>query len=156
DWFSQNYRSCGNWLDKSKARIAFYLQHAIPCQIITAEQPFAAAYDNGTQLGNALVEQSDAQLTVFLWWHNAIHRKTDYVLEIVDAAGDALAEISEPIYADVLDISRLKLADLPAGEYVLRLSVRDVETGAAQPGRLLADGRRFESDVALQSFSLGS
>lgn len=156
DWFSQHYRSCGNRVDNPKVTIAIYLQHAVPCQLITAEQPFAVAYDNGTQLGNVLVEQADAELTVFLWWQKAINKPYDYILQLFDAAGEVLAEVAAPITADPLDINQLELADLPAGDYSLSLTVRDRETGRAQPGRLLADGRRFESEVALQPFSLGS
>lgn len=156
DWFSQHYRSCGNWLEKPKASIAFYLQHAIPCQLITDEQPFAVTYDNGTLLGNVLVEQTDAALNVFLWWHNAIHRPTNYTLQLIDSAGEAQAEVAAPIYADPLDSSQFKLADLPQGDFALRLTVRDAETGNAQPGRLLMNGRRFESEVTLHTFSLGS
>ncbi len=156
DWFRQHYRSCGSWMEKPKAIIALYLQHAIPCQLIAAEQPFAAAYDNGTQLGNVLVEQTASELTVFLWWQKAINKPYDYILQLFDAAGEVQAEAAAPIIADPLDISQLELANLPAGDYSLSLTVRDRETGRAQPGRLLVDGRRFESQVALQPFSLGS
>lgn len=155
-WFSQHYRSCGIWLEKPKASIAFYLQHAIPCQLITAEQPLAAVFDNGAQLGNVLVKQTDAQMTVFLWWHNTINKPHDYSLRIYDAAGETLAEASAPISADPLDISQLEPANLPAGDFSLRLSLRDAETGAAVPGQLLADGQRFESEITLHTFSLGS
>ncbi|MCY4464028.1 MAG: glycosyltransferase family 39 protein [Chloroflexi bacterium] len=155
DWFSQHYRSCGNWLEKPKAIIAFYLQHAVPCQLITAEQPFAAAYDNGAQLGNFLVEQTDAALQVFLWWQDTINRRSSYTLELFDDAGEALALVHAPIADDPLDISLLDIANLPAGDFVLKLTVRDAETGQARPGRLLADGRRFESELALYTFSLG-
>ncbi|MYA92742.1 MAG: hypothetical protein F4Y30_04890 [Chloroflexi bacterium] len=154
DWFSQHYRSCGDWLEKPKANIAFYLQRAIPCQLITDDQPFAIAYDNGALLGNALVEQTATELTVFLWWHNASKRPGNYTLQLIDTAGEALAETSAPIAADPLDISRLELTDLPAGDYALRLTVQDAETGAAQPGQLLSAGRRFESEVTLYNFSL--
>ena len=155
DWFSQHYRSCGNWLDKPKASIAFYLQHAIPCQLITDQQPLAVTYDNGPQLGNVLVERNNAELAVFLWWHNITDSPTVYTLQLYDAAGEALAKDSAPISADPLDISRLELADQPADDFVLRLSLRDAETGAAMPGRLLADGSRFDSEITLQKFSLG-
>ena len=155
NWFSQHYRSCGNWLEKPKATIAFYLQHAVPCQLITAEQPLVAAYDDGTLLGNALVEQSASDLKVFLWWHNSIHGPQYYTLQLTDSAGDKLAQASAPIYADPLDIHQLEIAKLPDGDYALSLNVLDAETGAVLPGRLLADGQRFAGELTLYTFSLG-
>ncbi|MCY4464029.1 MAG: glycosyltransferase family 39 protein [Chloroflexi bacterium] len=156
DWFSQHYRSCGNWVEKPNAVISFYLKHEIPCQLITAAQPFALDYDNGTRLGNFLLEQRDEALTVYLWWRHAIDKQYSYSLQLFDGAGNKAAQVDSVISDDPLDSSHLDLAGLPAGDYVLKLIVYDFETLVGQAGAVLADGLRFERDFALHSFRLGA
>ncbi len=154
DWFSYHYRSCGSWVEKPNAVISFYLKQEIPCQLITAAQPFAVAYDNGTRLGNILVEQRDEALQVFLWWQGFIDKQYSYSLQLFDATGERHAQVDAVIADDPLDISPLDISGLPAGAYTLQLIVYDFETLESQAGETVADGRRFERDVVIDSFVL--
>ena len=156
DWFSQHYRSCGSWVEKPQAIISFYLKQEIPCQLITAAQPFAVDYENGMRLGNIIVERTDKTLSAFLWWQATIEAKTSYSLQLFDAAGERHAQVDAVIADDPLDISHLDLADLPAGDYVVKLIVYDFETLESQAGAVLADGLRFDRDLTLHSFTLGA
>lgn len=156
DWFSQHYRSCGNWLEKPNAVIGFYLKREIPCQLVTAAQPVVVDYDNGARLGNILFEQRDESLYVYLWWHRSINKQYSYSLQVFDSAGDKAAQVDSVIANDPLDISRLDLADRPAGDYVVKLIVYDFATLASQAGAVLADGLRFDRELTVHSFTLGT
>lgn len=156
DWFSQHFRSCGNWLEKPNAVIGFYLKHEIPCQLITAAEPVVVDYDNGARLGNILFEQRDESLYVYLWWHRSINKQYSYTLQVFDGAGKKVAQVDSVIANDPLDISRLDIADLPAGDYVVKLIVYDFATLASQAGAVLADGLRFDRELTLHSFTLGA
>lgn len=156
DWFSQVYRSCGNWLEKPRAVISFYLKPEIPCQLITAAQPVEIVYDNGTRLGNIRFAQKDEALRVYLWWRRSIDKQYSYSLQLFAGAGDKAAQVDSVIADDPLDISRFDLAGLPAGDYVLKLIVYDFDTLASQAGAVLADGRRFDRELALYAFTLGA
>lgn len=156
DWFSQHYRSCGNWVEKPSAVVSFFLKHEIPCGLIAAAQPVALVYDNGARLGNILFDQRDEALHVYLWWHRTIDKQYSYSLQVFDGAGKKAAQVDAVISDDPLDISRLDLADLPAGDYVVKLIVYDFATLASQAGVDLADGQRFDRELTLHSFTLGA
>ncbi|MCY4145605.1 MAG: glycosyltransferase family 39 protein [Chloroflexi bacterium] len=154
DWLSQHYRSCGNWVDKPNAVIGFYLKREIPCELVTAAQPVELVYDNGARLGNILFEQRDEALHVYLWWRRSIDKQYSYTLQVFDGAGNKAAQVDAVIADDPLDISRLDLAGLPADDYVVKLIVYDFATLASQAGVVLADGRRFDRELTLRSFTL--
>ena len=156
DWFSLHYRSCGSWVEKPNAVISFYLKQEIPCQLITAAQPFALDYDNGMRLGNILLEQRDEALDVYLWWRRPIDKQYSYTLQLFNGAGEKAAQVDSVISDDPLDISRLDISGLPTGAYTLKLIVYDFETLASQTGAVLADGLRFDRELTLHSFTLGA
>ncbi len=155
DWFSQHYRSCGNWVESPQALIAYYLKHEIPCQLITDSQPLAVQYDNGTRLGNAVIEETGNGLTVYLWWHETIDKRYSYTLQLFDAAGMKVAQVDAVIADAPIDISRFDLADLPPGDYQLKHIVYDFETLKSQAGLLLADERHFDRELVLHTLAIG-
>ena len=155
-WLSQHYRSCGNWVEKPQAIISFYLKHEFPCRLVMAAQALEVAYDNGTRLGNILLEQTDEALHVYLWWQRSIDKQYSYTVQLFDSAVKKVTQVDSVITADPLDISQLDLAGLPAGDYEVKLIVYDFESLASQAGVSLADGRRFERELALQSITLGA
>ena len=154
DFFSQQYRSCGVWVDESQAQIAYYLKREIPCRLITDAQPLSADYDHGARLGNAVYEQADDTLSVYLWWHATADKRYSYTLQLFEAAGAKVAQDDSVIAGAPIDISRLDLADLPPGDYQLKLIVYDFETLESQPGMVLADGRRFERKLSLGAITV--
>ena len=153
DWFSQHYRSCGDFVEQPQAAISLWLKPEIPCQLIASDSLLSARYDNGTRLGNAIVERLDDSLAAYLWWHEPGERKTSYSLQLFDAAGERQGQVDAVIVDDPIDISRMDIGGLAAGAYTLKLIVYDFETLESHAGDL-ADGSRFTREVVIHSFVL--
>ncbi len=154
DWFSQHYRSCGVWVDKPQAVIAYYLKHEIPCRLVADAQLLTVQYEHGTRLGNLEFAQADDALFVYLWWHATIDKRYSYTVQLFDAAGAKARQVDAVIADSPITISRLDLADLPPGDYQLKLIVYHFETLRSQPGMVLADERRFDRELPLGAVTI--
>lgn len=123
DWFLTQYRSCGVWLQKPKAIIEFYLQHDIPCALVSNDAPAAAVFNNDATLGNYLVEAQDDAVAVWLWWHDWSRGDAAYTLSLVNTAGESLAQVAAQIATGPIAVHRLDTMQEPIGDIEVRLRV---------------------------------
>lgn len=123
DWFLTQYRSCGVWLQKPKAIIEFYMQHDIPCALVSDDAPAAAIFNNDATLGNYLVEAQDDAVAVWLWWHDWSRGDAAYTLSLVNAAGESLAQVAAQIATGPIAVHRLDTLQEPIGDIEVRLRV---------------------------------
>ena len=154
DWLSQHYRSCGDWISKPQAVIAFYLKHDIPCSLVNDAQPIAVDYEGGARLGNVEIEERAETVNVYLWWHATIEKRYSYTLQLFDQSGQKWRQVDALIRSSPIDSSRIDLAGLPPGDYQLQLIVYDFKTLKSQGGVVVADGRRIERALLLDTITI--
>lgn len=154
DWFAQEYRHCHRFFETNDSVIDYYLKPSIPCEVVTGEEPFAVRYDNGTELGNMLVEEEPETITFFLWWRHSIGKDYAYSIQIFDEQGEKLRQIDHIISDEPIDVFAFDIASLPAADYVARLIVYDSETIERQPGMVLSNGHRIERMLDIARFSV--
>ena len=123
DWFLTQYRSCGVWLQKQKAIIEFYLQHDIPCALVSDDAPAAAIFNNDATLGNYLVEAQDDAVIIWLWWQDWSGGDAAYSLSLVNTAGVELAQVATQIASGPIAVHHLDTLHEPIGDIEVRLRV---------------------------------
>ncbi len=156
DWFSQNYRHCHRFLESNDSIIDYYLKPTIPCEVVTAAEPFKVRYDNGTELGNMLIEEEPETITFFLWWRHTIGKDYAFSIQIFDEQGAKLRQVDHIISDEPIDVFEFEIASLPAAEYVAKLIVYDSETIERQPGMVVSNGHRIERMLDIARFSVES
>ena len=119
------------------------------------DEPLAILYDNGSALDNVLVERSQDELSVYFWWREIIEGDYSFSLQIFDEQSNRVAGSDAVIRDAPLDLRRLDISALPAGDYTLHLIVYHFETGASVPGRVAGNHEPFERAVQLARFSVG-
>ncbi|MCY3781558.1 MAG: hypothetical protein OXG78_14690 [Chloroflexi bacterium] len=153
-WFTHQFNFCKRYVEKPESIIDFYLKSPIPCALVTDVQPVAIRYDNGTELGNLAYELNSDSLTVYLRWSHAVDRVYSFTLQVFGERENKVGQIDRVISGDPIDIANLDLADLSAGEYVVKLIVYDRESKASQPGLLLSSQQPFERAVNVLQFHI--
>jgi len=154
-WFLDHFKPCKRFIDKADVVIEFYLKRSLPCGLAFADEPLAIFYDNGSALDNVLVERSQDELSVYFWWREIVDGEYSFSLQIFDEQSNRVAGSDAVIRDAPLDLRRLSISALPAGDYSLHLIVYHYETGASVPGRVAGNHEPFERAVQLARFSVG-
>ena len=47
EWFTQQYKFCKRYVEKTKSVIDYYVKSPIPCDLVTDEQPVNILYSSG-------------------------------------------------------------------------------------------------------------
>lgn len=154
DWFAQNYQHCHRFLETDDSIIDYYLKPHIPCELVTADQPFKVRYDNGTELGNLLIEEEPGTITFYLWWLHTIGKDYALTIQIFDEQGAKLRQVDQIISDEPIDAFEFDTASLPAANYVAKLIVYDSESIESQPGMVVNSGNRFERMLDIGHFTV--
>ncbi len=155
-WLSQHYRVCRRYVDKPDNVIDYYLRSDVPCELVTAESPFALSYDNGTELGNLIVEKESDQLKVYLRWLNTLDEMYSFTAQVFDTQANKVQQADRVISGEPVDIVNLDISALPVGEYSVKLIVYDFESKASQPGMLVDGAERFEREVEIARLTVSA
>ncbi len=152
--FLNRFYSCGRFLETDKSIVDLFVQHHIPCELLTSPQPIEIHYDNGTELANILLERQGDDLNLALWWTNTIANQYAYSLQLFDASGNKVAQLDDVIGGAALSSRSLNIADLPAAEYTAKLILYDFESQVSQPGILVDVQRKFNREVEIARLRL--
>ena len=153
-WFIKHFRFCNRYLEKSESIIDFYLKSSIPCELVTDKQPLSISYENGTELGNLLHDQTSDSLAVFVRWSRTIGDEYSFSLQIFDQRANKVLQMDSVIGDDPIDVNAFNLAGLPPGVYIVKLIVYDRESLVSQPGVITTDGHAFEREVEVLQFTI--
>ena len=156
NWLIKHFKQCIRYRDAELSAIDYYVQHAIPCELIASEAPVTVSYDNGTELANALVEQLGNKLHVFLRWGETIEKEYSLSLQVFDQKRNKVRQLDAVISGGPLDAFAFDLAGLKPGAYSVELIVYNFASGISVPGLLVAEDSRFERAISLQDFSVTS
>ncbi len=155
DWLGDHYHACQRFVEKSNSVIDYYLRINVPCGLVTAAAPLGIRYDNGTELGNLLTEQSTGALRVYLRWLHTIDAKYSFTLQAFNKQAEKVLQADRVISGEPVDIVQFDISALPAGEYTMKFIVYDFTSGASQPGAILSRSERFEREIEVAQFSVG-
>ena len=156
NWLSQHYHACRRYVDKPDNVIDYYLRSDVPCELVTSENPFAIRYDNGTELGNLIVDQERDLLTVYLRWLKSLEEMYSFTVQIFDTQADKVQQDDRVISGEPVDVMKLDISSLPSGEYTVKLIVYDFESKASQPGMRVDGAGRFEREIEIARLSVNS
>lgn len=154
DAFAQRYLLCKRYLDKPDSVIEYYVIRAIPCRLITDSNPVAIHYEGGAQLANYEVKRSDESLEFFFWWARTIGKDYSLSLQVFDSENNKALWLDAVISGEPLDHFDFSIAELEAGEYVVKLIVYDFVSKASQNGIVVAEQRRFDRAIELLRFTV--
>ena len=154
DAFAQRYWHCKRYLDNPESIIEYYVLRPIPCRLLSDSSPFAIHYEGGTQLANYEVERSAQSLEFFFWWARTIDKDYSLSLQVFDSDNNKALWLDAVISGEPLDHFTFDIAELPAGEYAVKLIVYDFVSNASQSGIVVAEQRRFDRDIELLRFSV--
>ena len=119
NWFLGHFKPCKRFVEEANNIVEFYLKRSIPCRLVFAEHPLAIRYDNGTELGNIMVEKSQGGLNVYFWWHQILQSEFSFSLQVFDRQAKKVQNTDAVIWREPLDLHSLDIASLPDGEYTL-------------------------------------
>ena len=154
DDFLTHFHSCGRYLETANTVIELYIKQSLPCQLLTADNPQALSYDNGTELANILVEPKAGVLDISLWWTNTFANKYAISIQLFDDQDLKAAQLDDVVGGDPLRGYSLALSALAPGDYTVKLILYDFETGSGQAGTIIADERPFERAVDVGRISI--
>lgn len=154
DWLTEHFAPCRRYLDKADRVIEYYVAREFPCELITADKPFAVHYVDGTELANFEYERSPESLSFFFWWGRTIGADYSVSLQIFDEEGNKALWLDAVISLEPLDQFTFDISELAAGEYVVKLIVYDFVSKASQSGVLVAEQLAFDRDIELLRFSV--
>ncbi len=152
DEFARNFALCKRYLDNPASRIEYYVNRAIPCELITDASPFVIHYEGGTQLANYEVARSAESLDFYFWWGRTIGKEFSLSLQVFDAQNNKALALDAVISGEPLDHFAFDISELEAGEYRVKLIVYDFVTKASQSGIVVAEQGRFDRDIELFRF----
>ena len=154
--FAQYYHSCGRYVEKPLSVIERYAPNDIPCALLTSPDPLAIQYDNGTELGNIVIELDSDVLHADTWWTRTDFGVNTYSLQIFDREGAPAALQTDNLIGESgLYAFSLNISSLPAGEYVVKLIVYDTSSMKSQPGLVVGPQTHFQREVEVGSFIIG-
>lgn len=154
DDFLSRFHSCGRYLETDITVIERYIKQSIPCQLLTASNPQAFSYDNGTELANTWLALESGVLDISFWWTNTIANKYAISVQVFDAQDKKVAQLDDVVGGDPVHAYRLDVSGLSAGDYAVKLILYDFETGNGQSGTIVASGQPFERSVIIGQVSL--
>lgn len=155
NWFSKIYLPCQRLVDKRDSAIDYYLRADIPCELVTAVDPLGIRYNNGTELGNLITEQTADALRIYLRWLKTIEDRYSFSLQAYSTQGEKVLQADRVISGEPVDIVEFDISALAAGDYALKLIVYDFSSGASQPGEVIDSGARFEREIEAARFTVG-
>lgn len=154
DWLTQDFQFCRRYLEQPEHSVDFYLKRGIPCSLVTAEEPLAVSYNNGTALANLVYERDADSLVIYLRWLRTIDKAYAFSLQLFDDEDHKLLQVDKVISSDPVDVMAFDLAGIPAGNYVGKLIVYDRESKLSQPGVTARDQLPFERTVDVLDFEI--
>ena len=122
-----NYRLCGRAMETGQTLADYFLSAEFPCEIMTSDDKFSVLYSNGLKLENALLEASDSEIDIYLYWTDRPEWEAiySYSTQIFDAAGAKVQQGDFVIGHSPLAYHRLDKSALAPGDYALKLIVYD-------------------------------
>ncbi len=123
---------------------------------MTSDEKFSVLYSNGLKLENALLEASDSEIHIYLYWTDRPEWEAiySYSTRIFDAAGAKVQQGDFVIGHSPLAYHRLDKSALTPGAYALKLIVYDYETGFKASGLVVEDQSEFDHQLELLRFTI--
>ena len=154
-WLKRDYKLCRRYIEKAESLIDHYVKRAIPCELVTDQQPFAIKYENDTWLGNVKHEREADKLMIYLWWRRSLDGFNSVSLQAFDDQSNRVDQLDAVISGEPIDIFSIDTASLPKGDYIVKLIVYDFATKASYSGEIVNGKQRFERAVQIASFTVG-
>ena len=153
-WLTRDYKLCRRYIEKAESLIDYYVKRAIPCELVTDQQPYAIEYENDTRLGNVRHERQADKLMIYLWWRWALDGVSSVSLQVFDDQSNRVDQLDAVISREPIDVFSFDVASLPAGEYVVKLIVYDFASKTSYSGEIVNGKQRFERAVQIASFTV--
>ncbi len=153
-WVGRSFESCGRFLNGADLVAEYFLRRGYPCALGIAEAPTAARYDNGLELANATLGRDGAALKLYVMWRALPREPHAFSLQVFDEAGERAAGVDFTFHYEALSQGAVDLSALPPGDYSVRLIVYNFRTGVSSGGARMADGTRFERELALGQITI--
>jgi hypothetical protein len=148
EWIGARFKTCRRLADDDEAVIEYILHADFPCALALAAQPLAVDYDNGTRLGNVLVDSDAGGLALHLLWARLPAESHAISLQIFDD-GDKVAGTDFTVGLEPLAYRRADISSWPPGEFDLKLILYNYDSGVSVPGAIVSSGERFERELAI-------
>ena len=103
-----------------------------------------------------IVEQETDLLKVYFRWLKTHDEMYSFTLQVFDTKANKVQQDDRVISGEPVDVMKLDITSLPAGEYAVELIVYDFESKASQPGVLVDGAVRFEREVEIARLSVSA
>lgn len=156
DWLGQAYQPCYPVHESEVSVGEVWISAEFPCELVKSDSPFTVRYESGAELVNALTTVEGGALDVAFNWINRpedSHRLA-YSIQVFDSADTKVQQIDTAMPKRPLARHQLALADLNQGEYVAKLIVYNLETGASNPGTVLSTQEHFDRELEIARFDI--
>ncbi len=148
-WFSDHFKRCKRFRETETSIIDYYVTLAIPCRLIADDSPLTVHFDNGFVLANAVTEQTQDDLEIYLWWGTTIGKEYSVSLQLFDQAMTKVDQRDAVISRGPIDVFRFDLSELSDGEYSVQLIMYHFETGKSVGGVITAGQAPFDRSMTL-------
>jgi hypothetical protein len=155
----EGFAKCGSYLDLPDLSLDLY-SRTPDCCLPPANPTSVISFGGDIQLTQFDAEQTDEQLRVLTAWQippNVPRNTYSVALHLEDEDGQLAAQADYGLPPDTYAcrVSRISLADVPAGEYTLLMTVYNWATGERLPSLRTATGEEGER-LAVGMFEIGN
>ena len=147
------FNLCRREEHKDGSVLEHYLSRQFSCALVDSGQALQVDYDNGAKLVSAWPEISRDQLALQAMWSRLPSESHALSLQVFNADGDKVHGQDSIIGDASLGHYRVDLADLPPGDYALKLIVYNYETRRSVPGTFSRTGERIERELFIKTFT---
>ena len=154
-WLTREYKLCQRYIEKAESIIDYYVKRAIPCELVTDQQPVAIQYENGTRLGNVMRVRAADELVIYLWWRHSLSGLSSVSLQVFDDQANKVDQLDAVISREPIDVFSIDTASLPEGDYIVKLIVYDFASKESYSGEIVESQQRFERAVEIAGFTVG-
>lgn len=132
DRIAGEFNNCLTIYHTADLQIDYLVRNHIPCDLVTVMQIDRASFVNGFRLDNVLIEMLDRRyFRMYTWWHRV---ETDvpigFSLDVVGVDGQVVKQETFTMPPKSIGFNDIDVSELPAGDYVLRLRLIDLKSGA--------------------------
>ena len=153
-WIAAEFKSCGRVTDDEFSVLEYFVKPVFPCELVRPDDSVGVNYENDLELGHYVQERVGDKLDFYFAWRQLPTDLHAVSLQLFDE-DNAKALGEDFVIGEVpLAHQRMDLSALAPGEYVLKMIVYNVETGASLPGRTAVSGRRFKRELELTRLTL--
>lgn len=149
DWFLERFKFCEPVYADTTIAVDLYVKLDNPCSALGSSSALEIRYLDGLRLRNASVLVESAKIRFYFAWTNRTANHYSFSIQLFDEDGQRAVQHDSVIQPELLTRVEIDAAQLPEGQYFVKLIVYEFDTGKSLSGTFQATKAQFEREFEL-------